>query len=207
MSIQKVLEMAAQFIALAEGDTKVSTPSNEYQAQRNRLSKFSEELEKGLRSAINEMSNDLSTLRYRDFDPKMFKLLGNIYQTLIDIIKSLDESKPYIAAEKVVRLVSERQTRIILENLEYLAKAHVSATNVDFTPSPRLKHPEIRSFAVLRKLASELKQFMDKHPLIVPPGQLAPTVPPPALLRQREPEFTAGKEEETNPSSPLAKKK
>lgn len=207
MSIQKVLEMAERFITLAEEGTRVSEPVNEYQAQRNRLGKFVEALEKKLRSVIAEMGNDLSTLRYRSFDSKTFKVFGNIYQTLIDINKSIDDSKPYIAAEKIVRLVSDKQTRIILDNLEYLAKQHVSATNVDFTPSPRLKHPEIRSIDALRKLASELKQFMDEHPMIVPPGQLAPTIAPPARLKQPEPEFAAGKEEETNPSSPLAKKK
>lgn len=209
MSIQKVLKMAENFLALAEDPTEtvvLAPPVNEYQEQRNRLAKFEEALEKKLRLVIAEMGNDLSTLRFRNFDPKTFKIFGNIYQTLIDIMKSIDPQKPYIAAEKLVRLVSERSTRIILENLDYIAKHHVETTNVDFRPSSRLKHPEIRSIDALRTLAADLKKFMDEHPLINPPGQSAPPAARLPETVKELPAFSAGQGDKTNPAVPLAKK-
>lgn len=205
MSIQKVLEMAEKFVTLAEeqGGTTIKTPHDgEYQAQRNRLSDFYDQFSRQLRIIINEMGGDLFTLKTREFDHKMFKMFGNVYQNLIDISKEVKENKPYIAAEKLVHYVLERPNSIVLENLEFLAKHHTESTNVDFAPNKALRHPEIRSIDALKKLALHLRKYMAANPLIVPPGQS--TLPPPRPIEnvQVVPAFRAGQEDKTNPALP-----
>lgn len=188
MSIQKVLEMADRFITLAESKrddgTTIKTPHNlEFQDQRTRLAEFADHFSRSLRRVTSEMGSDLFTLKERRFDPKTFKAFGAVYQSLIDMFKGIQADKPYRAAEKLVSYVFDRPTRIVLENLDYLAKHHVQATNVDFAPSATLQHPQIRSIDALNKLAVELKEFMEKYPLIVPPGAInseKQTQPPPA---------------------------
>lgn len=199
MSIQKILEMAETFVALADEDNK--TPHNEeYQEQRNRLSQFYDHFQKQLRIIVNEMDGDLFTLRHRGFDPKMFKLFSTVYQNVLDLFKSIQEDKPYRAAEKVISYVTNRPTRIVLENLNFLAKHHVQATNVDFAPNKTLQHPQIRSIDALNKLALELKEYMAQNPLIVPPGQArseVPTEPPPRDKAVFGPESKLGPEDKT----------
>lgn len=184
MSIQKILDMAEKFVSLADEGT---SPDNEkYQEQRNRLSKFYDHFTRQLRIIINEMGGDLFMLKERKFDPKMFSLFAKTYQELITINKSIQEDKPYRAAEKLVQYVFDRPTKMILDNLDFLAKHHLKVTNEDFVTSDRLQHPQIRSIEALNELATELKDYMTQHPLIVPPGSAGsetPTEPPPAAKR------------------------
>jgi hypothetical protein len=210
MSIQKVLEMAEKFVTLAEepGGTAIKTPHNlEYQAERNRLIEFYDHFTRQLRIIINEMGSNLGTLKAREFDHKMFKMLGSAYQSLIDIYKEAKENKPYIAAEKLVRYTLERPNNIVLDNLDFLAKHHMQNTNVDFKPSKALRHPEFHSIDDLKRLALELKKYMAENPLITAPGQS--TLPPPRLVEnvQPVPDFRAGQEEKTNAALPFSKKK
>jgi hypothetical protein len=196
MSIQKVLEMAESFVTLAEeGGTKIApVPRNEYQEQREKMSDFFDHFTTQMRRLIGEMGNDLHTLKERRFDSKMFKVFGDVYQSLISIFKEIKEDKPYIAAEKLVRFVSDKAK--LLESLESFAKQHVETTNVDFGPSKIFKHPEIRSLDQLRALAEGLGDFMEKNPLIVPPGMTAVTVRPPSRMVEA-PIFLAGPEDKT----------
>ncbi len=210
MSIQKVLEMADRFIALAEegGGTVLKGPHNlEYQDQRTRLSEFYDRLTTQLRRIISEMGSDLFTLKERAFDPKMFKLFVKSYQNLIDISKEVKEDKPYIAAEKLVHYVLERPNSAVLSNLDFLAKHHTQTTNVDFKPSNILKHPEIRSIDELQRLALHLRKFMAENPLIQPPGQSAPPAAGLKEIVKEYPSFKAEHGDKTNPAVPFSKQK
>jgi hypothetical protein len=132
------------------------------------------------------MGGNLYMLKERKFDHKMFALFAKTYQELITINKSIQEDKPYRAAEKLVQYVFDRSTKIILDNLDFLAKHHLKITNEDFVTSTQLQHPQIRSIDALKQLATELKDYMIQHPLIVPPGSAGsetPTEPPPAARR------------------------
>lgn len=187
MSIQKILEMAEKFVTLADEGTVIKTPHNmEYEDQRNRLSKFYDHFTRQLRVIINEMEGDLWMLRQRKFDSKLLKALSGVREELITIFKGIQEDKPYRAAEKLVNYVTNRSSKMILDNLDFLAKHHLQVTNEDFVPSPRMQHPQVHSLDALNKLATELKEFMEKNPLIVPPGATEsemPTRPPPAKER------------------------
>jgi len=202
MSIQNILKMVENFVALADEGTIVQNPyNNEYQEQRGRLAKFYDTFNRQLRAIINEMEGDLWMLKERKFDPKLFKAMANVREDLIQIFKGIQEDKPYRAAEKLVFYVSNRPTKMVLDNLDFLAKHHLQVTNEDFIPSARLQHPQIRSIDALGKLASYLKRFMEQHPLIVPPGigrSETPTEPPPAARRNLlGPESKLGPEDKT----------
>ena len=209
MSIQKVLEMAEKFVTLAEegkGTVVFQQPRNEYQVQREKLSNFFDSFHTQLRRIVAEMGNDLSTLKYRGFDAKMFKMFASVYDTLISLSKEIKEDKPYIAADKLVHYVFDRPTRIVLENLDYIAKSHVESTNVDFKESKMFRHPQIRSLDQLKQLALALKEYMEKNPLIEVPGTTSPLVPRMVEKRENIPEFRAGQEDKTNPAIPGAKR-
>lgn len=205
MSVQKLLEMAETFVALADEaareGTVIKTPNQEYQEQRNRLSEFHDHFTRKLRATINEMGGDMFMLKERRFDPKMFALLSKVYQELITLFKSIQSDKPYRAAEKLVHYVTDRPTKMVLDNLNFLAKHHLQVTNEDFVPSARLQHPQFRSIDDLENLAAGLKKFMEDNPLIVPPGAAGsetPTEPPPAMKRNLlGPENKLGPEDKT----------
>lgn len=194
--------MAEKFVALAdEGTNQGKTPNVIYQEQRDRLAKFHDHFKRQLRVIINEMEGDLWVLKQRRFDPKLFKALGNVREELINIFKSIQEDKPYRAAEKLVFYATNRPTKMVLDNLDFLAKHHLQVTNEDFVTSAMLQHPKIHSIDALNKLVLELQDFMTNNPLIVPPGTAtseAPTVPPPARGPVViEPENKLGPEEKT----------
>jgi len=205
MSIQKILDMAERFVTIAE-ETVLQSPANiEYKAQRDKLSQFYDIFYRQIRATISEMGSDLDTLKMRNFDPKMWKMLAKIYHSLIEISKEITEDKPYIAAEKLVHYVLDREGAIMLDNLDFLAKHHLKSTNVDFKPSKAFRQPETRSIDNIKKLALHVKKFMTENPLIESPSISRPPSGLPETLKD-VPAFFAGQEDVTNPGSPNAKK-
>jgi len=205
MSIQKILEMAERFVTIAE-ETVLQSPANiQYKAQRDKLSQFYDMFYRQLRSVIAEMGSDLDTLKRRNFDSKMWKMFGNVYQNLIEIAKGMDEDKPYIAAEKLVHYVLGREGAMTIDNLDFLAKHHLKSTNVDFVPSKAFRHPEARSLDAIKKLAQHAKKFMEENPLIESPSISKPPSGLPETLKD-VPAFFAGQEDVTNPGNPNAKR-
>lgn len=205
MSIQKILDMANEFIAQAEGEVSLTPTNTDYQEQRDKLAQFYDFFAKQLRRIINEMGGDMFVLKERGFDPKLLKKFAEVQDALVKIMKSIDEDKPYIAAEALVQFATERMTAAILENLDVIIAHHLQKTNVDFGTSKLLKHPEVDSLKNISALAKQLKRFMEKNPLIVPPR--ASEIP--ARLQDNIkdlPTFSAGHEDKTNPAVPIAKK-
>lgn len=188
--------MAEKFAALSE-TTQYRTPvNNEFQAQRDRLSKFYESFNDGLRRVRNEMEHEIGLLKMRGFDRKMLHLMSQVHNTILEIYKTIDPNKPYIAAEKLVRYVTERPSMPIIDNLDFLAKHHIKQTNVDFKPGKFLVHPEIRSFDALKKLTTELRNFMVAHPLITTPT-ISPVSGLGDVVKDLGGEAKSGKEEKT----------
>lgn len=168
--------MTEQFTILAAQETVYQSPVNaEFQAQRDRLSKFFEYFQGKLRSIISEADGEIRILKERKFDDKMMKLLIKYHQDLISIFMQIDKESPYTAAEKFVKLILEGQSGHIVNNLEFLSKHHLQQTNVDFMSGKILQHPQIISFDKVKELAANLKKFMIQHPIIKP--AVVPTQP------------------------------
>lgn len=189
MKNQKLLEAIDKFAELLDIPvTKVSPGSQQpvpgdneqFAKQRERLSEFYDHFSNGLRRIRNELENEVSVLRDRDFDPKMWQLLVKVFRAVVEIYKEISPEKQYIAAEKLVHYVFDRQTAMYIDNLDFLAKHHLKETNVDFKAGPVLGHPQMRSLDDLKTLAHGLREFMNRYPLIKPL-----TTPPPAMGLQQ----------------------
>lgn len=193
--------MVEKFAALSDRPAA----NNEFQAQRERLAKFYEKLSSDLRHIRNEMGSELGTLKERDFDTEMFRLLAKVYDTLIELYKEIDPEKPYIAAEKIVHYVLEKPNAPYIDNLDFLAKHHLKKTNVDFGAGKTLIHPEMRSLDKLKILAHEARTFMARYPLIMPFTQSNPPVSLPDIVQDKGPqvEQKPGEEAKTNPGGRL----
>jgi hypothetical protein len=196
MKYQKVFEMAEKFATLS-GGTVFKTPADkEYQAQRDRFQKFSDHFKRNLKVIINEMSGELHTLKERNFNSKMMQLFARVYNILIEIFKMIDETKPYIAAEKLVHYITERPNSAVIDNLDFLAKHHLKKTNVDFRAGPTLSQPEIRSLDMIKKLSIQLREHMAKYPVLAP---MQSSEVPIGLEKNLEvvPAFLAGESDKT----------
>lgn len=185
MKNQKLLEAIDKFAAMLDIPvTKVSPGSQQavpgdneqFAQQRERLANFYEHFSNSLRRIRNELESEIGTLRERNFDPKMLKLLVKVFSTVVEIYREISSEKPYIAAEKLVHYVFDRQTAMYIDNLDFLAKHHLKQTNVDFKAGPVLGHPQMRSLEDLKSLAHGLREFMNRYPMIKPL-----TTPPPAM--------------------------
>jgi hypothetical protein len=198
MSNHNVLELVKKYSAAQ------TSLNQQFQEQRVQLSKFYEYFSNKLRKILLEMESDQFTLKERNFDPGMLRLLAHMIGTLTSIKHELNEGKPYIAAQKLVEYIMGHTGRSIIENLEFLSQHHLKNTSIDLKPHSLLKEPEIHSFKQLQSLANYLKIYMIGHPLVT-----APSEPPPAFLPPQEdiPAFFAGKEDKTVPGVPQAKKK
>lgn len=167
MKNHKVLQLADKFADMAE-----KSPVNmEFHAQRQRFSDFFEMFRKNLRTIVGEMGGEITTLKARDFDPKMLTLLNKVYHDVIEIYRTTKEYDPYATAGKFVQLVLERPNGPVIDNLDFLAKHHVGQTNVDFRESQSLVNPKIRSLDMLKALANQIKQFMATYPLLRVPSK------------------------------------
>lgn len=197
MPHKRLYKMVDQLVSIA--DTVVyQTPDNsQFQAQREMLMKFHDKFRGTLYNIIHQLEGEILVLRERNFDPRLLKMFHKLHQELIEKAKEISPEKPYEAAEKLVKYITERPSASVIDNLDFLGKDFIAKTNVDFKAGPILQHPQMRSLDNLKTLAIHLQQFMQEHPLVMPPSASSP--PPARLTETMEevPAFTAGKEEVT----------
>jgi hypothetical protein len=202
---QKLLEAIDKFAVMAEVPiTRVSPGSkppmpsdNEaFQQQRERLAKFYEHFNDGLRRVRNELGNDFANLKERGFDRQMLKLFAKVYDNVLNIFKEMRSEKPYGAAEKLASYVLDKPNAPYIDNLDFLGKHHLLKTNVDFKAGPVVGHPELRGLDDLKRLAHEARGFMERFPLLKP---LSPSNPPIGFGESMKdiPAWTAGKDDKT----------
>lgn len=199
----------SQIIALAdefEQQTSVPEPTDhrndynvKYQTQRDMLAKFYNFFHNRLRATIGRMESDLGTLKERNFDKSMWSLLARLYKHLESIYARVSQEKPYSAAQELVDYVNDRQRRAVIDNLDFLARHHLESTKPETStplPSTVKQVGEAESLGMLSSLADQIKEHMEKNPLIVEPI----TTPPPAKRETpgaQHPSVAIGPEEKT----------
>lgn len=159
--------------------------------QRKRLEEFSHKLHTKLGVIVNEMEHDIGVLKMRDFNKEMWRLLVQVWQHLEGIYKTFKQDKPYETANKIISYLNDRNTRAVIENLDFLGQDHLKKTNVSFTPAPNFINPEIRSLKLLVNFSKYLENYLKENPLIektkspfitpMPPKPEIPTWRPPAV--------------------------
>lgn len=154
---------------VALGDNKPDL-NLQFEAQR----KFGRDFYSKLRRLSGELEGDIFTLKARDFDPNMMRLLGKVKMELEKILLSIKESNPHGAAQKLVDYVQGRSTKMVLDNLDFLAQHHLQSTMPPGKLPPFAKHVEVNFFKKLRALADELKAHMDVNPPLYVPSSSSP---------------------------------
>jgi hypothetical protein len=196
MTTPKVQQLIEKYSAGAPLTPMTSMPTSlleqsegRFKHQQKRMTEFAHSFQTKLRVVIAEMEHDIGTLRDRKFDRNMQKMMIQIWENLVNIYRSFHQDRPYEAASKLVGYVHEKQTKDVINNLDFLAKHHVKKTNIDFAPMSVLEHPEIRSLTLLTSLAAYLENYMKENPLLektkpIPisyPPNTTPTWRPPAM--------------------------
>lgn len=183
MKNQRVLELANKFADLTQHRPLGNVAFGD---QQDRFADFYDKIRTNLRAIISQIGGEITTLKARDFDPKMLALLNKVYQDVIQIYREATPSDPYAAAGKLVQLVLEKPNGPIIDNLDFLAKHHLAQTNTNFKETQLLKHPQMRGLELLKALANHLKQFIATNPLAKPSGQFDP----PSALRENVEDIT-----------------
>lgn len=195
MTSPKVLQIMKKYADEGNQPTVMLEQSEgRFTHQRKRLEEFAHHLQTKLRVVLTEMEHDISVLKMRGFDKNMWKLLVEVWQHLEGIYKSFHQDRPYETANKIVNYLNDRNTRAIIENLDFLGQHHVKKTNVDFAPTPNFINPEIRSLKLLMTLSSYLENYVKENPLVEKPKSpfmnpiITPMPPKPEIPTWRPPE-------------------
>jgi hypothetical protein len=202
MSYQEVQRLAKKF---AQVLTPAKERTKEFNMQRVKLEYFHNHFYRKMRALLGSMEGDIRVLHEQGFDPIMLKLFIKSYRDLLEILKSVNEKKPYMAAEKFVKYVLERPTSSILENLDFLIQHHLGGKKIETKEGPILGRTQISTIKDLRELAISIKKFIENNPLIPIPGDSGfpiEMVEAPAITQP----VPVGSIEKTNPAIPAKKK-
>ena len=157
-------------------DNKLSNLNRQFTGQRE----FGRDFFDKLRRVYGELLGDLLTLKERGFDAKMYRLLDKVKGEVAKIMTSIRENNPHAAGWELVHYVLERPNRDIIDNLEFLARNHLTTTHTDVAGKlqmlPNVKYAEINSLQHLRELAVEIRDYMEQNPPLPVPTS---TPPPP----------------------------
>jgi hypothetical protein len=181
MFYNRVYKLIDEFVSQAEKEETKAIDYGQALQERQMLMDFGWDFNRKLGAIISELGGEFLTLKERHFDPKLLQMLAKVHKELIEIKIKLTQHNPYEAATKLVHYVLSKPVAPIIDNLDFLAKHHLSTTNVDFESGKFLAHPQMRSLDKLKSLALELKKFMDEHQVQpLPIKTLVEEVPQPA---------------------------
>lgn len=143
-----------------------------YQAERNRLDFFFSQLSSQFTAILNEMEGDLLTLKHKGFAKGEFKddfrnFLKLFYQ-LIKLGKSLNEYKPYEAAQKIVDITNSRAGKAYINDLNLTTQDFLANHEVDWGQplNDKVRQATLDSLNKLLAFGQQLHNYMADHPLI-----------------------------------------
>jgi len=178
MRADELLQIANKYAELAGADSP-----------ERKLSDFSHDLNIKLRTILDEIRNDVGTLRAKKFSPTLLREMFNVKQHLEQVAKDFDPARPYLTAKQIVDYTHARNTRAILENLDFFSEHYLEQNKEplpeNFPQEFALQHPQIRCFKLLLSFGDYLQQYMAQYPEIFglkgsksePPENLAETNP------------------------------
>lgn len=172
MTHKKVIELANKF---------ANQHNKEWQAQRERLETFYYDTSKFFKALINEMNGDLLVLKHKDIHPDVIKTFGDTIHKLLSLYLDIDPEHPYAGIEKLINWADNKQTKVLLENLEFLIKEYLFRGKSEFEQTPNMKHPQVQSIKKLLAIVPKLRAFMNAHPMLPDPRSVS-TVPPPMKI-------------------------
>lgn len=174
MTHKKVIELANKF---------ANQHNKEWQDQRERLESFYYDTSKFFRTLINEMDGDLLTLKQKNIHPDVIKMFSDITHKLISLYLDIDPEHPYKGIDNLINWTESKETKVLLENLEFLIKEYLFRGKIDFEQTPHMKHPQVQSIKRLLAVIPKLRNFMNDHPMLPDPRNVS-TVPPPIKINK-----------------------
>lgn len=158
-------------------DTSAQDRDEQFRLQRERLEQFYHDLHMKLKVLLNEMEGDISVLKERKFPHDLLKSFVKVWYQLIEINKSLKPNNPYTAAEELIKYVTQKPHRAIIDNLDFLVQNHMKKTEIDFQTGPLLRQAQVRSLVLLKELAHRIDQYIQDNPLMDVPVGVPPEDP------------------------------
>lgn len=152
--------------------------NQKWQEQRDRLETFYFDTSRFFRNLINEMDGDLLVLKHKDVHEDVIKMFSKFTHDLLKLYLDIDPTHPYAGMEKLVNWVDSKQTKNLLENLEFLIQTYLKKEKIEFEQTPNMKHPQFSSIQKLLTIIPKLRNFMVEHPMLPDPRSVS-TVPPP----------------------------
>lgn len=203
MTSKKVFELGEKFAQQAEK----MNDNAKYQAQRERIDKFSHKLLGELKAINNEMGGDYLALKEKQLDPKVLEVLRKTRLQLIEKVKDIDPLHPYEGTNHLINWADSRIIKSTLDNLNFIIHSFLNNNQDDFKPSSMVKPLRIDSIKKLQNLLKAARIYMNENPLLRDPRNQS-TVPPPVLRNVKNDEETvpAGREDVTVPGIPASKK-
>jgi hypothetical protein len=198
MSYNRVQQVARKF---AENNL-----NDQYQAQRERIELFSDNLLRKLRASLNELEGDLFVLKEKKFDKTSWKELGQFWRDLIEIYKKIDEKRPYDGVGKLVNYIKSKKDWLL--KIIPAIRKHLKENEVDFGPSKTLIQARADGLKKVILLVEEMGQYVKKNPLLADPREMKTVPPPPrgALEVIPDPEFKpVGPDQGTKVDVPIKK--
>lgn len=174
MTHKRVIELANKF---------ANQHNKEWQDQRERLEAFYYDTSKFFKALISEMNGDLLTLKFKDIHPDVLKTFGDVTHKILSLYLEIDPDHPYVGLENLINWAESKQTKVLLENLEFLIKEYLFKERDEFEQGPYMKHPQVQSIKRLLGTIPKLKKFIIDHPMLPDPRSVS-TVPPPMKMNK-----------------------
>jgi len=136
------------------------------------LEKIFDEIYQKISSATYEVRYDLNTLNYvlNKEDKHLYEELRHIYRYLLDLLKSSDESRPFLMAKLVVDSFAYKADHLL--KLEKMLNNLVVLNTTDLPESNILRKPRIRSMSKLIETTAWLKDYLDNINIMYDPTTL-----------------------------------
>ena len=171
-------------VALEKNPTNINV---QFETQRE----FGRKFRMDLRRIHGELSGDILMLKERQFDPKMRLLAEKVKDQVNKILQGVRENNPHTSGWELVDYVLEKPNQDIIDNLDFLTKHHIQATQpkTRFEIRAPLKQAEVNGFQHLTELAQQVKNYMEQNPPLGVPTSSPP--PPLAANPMADPAFIA----------------
>lgn len=162
MTFKRVFELSEKFLV----KTAEFHQEEKFKAERERLSKFYDQIEREFTQILNEMEGDLLTLKVKEYPRPELKEFIKVFQYLIQLKKHALNYRPYEAAQQIINFINNRGFKAQIAALNMSAQHFVQNTQVDFDQSlGRLHQASIKSLEKLQPFAEKLYTYMIEYPL------------------------------------------
>lgn len=149
-----------------------------YSAQREMLYDFSSDFSDKMQNAYQELVGDFLELKesHIKYPKELQKVLKDIIGNTLYIQSAITASDPYAAGKMLLDYLSNRISKSFIDNFDFIATEIVKNNKWDLD--------RFRGIKTLREAGNFVENFINEHPLMIPPGKIDILMP-----RERSSDF------------------